>query len=130
MPIFDFGRIKTRVAISETDLQTALVSYEQTVKKAYKEVHDALARQNSAHTRLNFQREELKAYENTFLLSSKRFEKGAASSLEVIDAQKNMLSTSIAHVSTKQALLASQAELFKALGSGWNKTMLLNEEQQ
>lgn len=129
VPIFDFGRIKTRVAISETDLQTALVSYEQTVKKAYKEVHDALARQHSAYTRLSFQSEELKAYENTFLLSSKRFEKGAASSLEVIDAQKNMLSTSIAHVSTKQALLASQAELFKALGSGWNKTMLLSEEQ-
>ena len=100
------------------------------MKKAYKEVHDALARQQSAHNRVTFQTEELKAYENTFLLSSKRFEKGAASSLEVIDAQKNMLSTSIATITTKQALLASQAELFKALGSGWNKTMLLSEEKQ
>lgn len=128
VPIFDFGRIKTRVAISETELQSALSTYEQTVKKAYKEVHDALSRHQSARNRLAFQTEELNAYVSTLKIASKRFEQGAASSLEVIDAQKNMLNTSMTHMSTQQALLASQAELFKTLGSGWSQEQLLKEE--
>jgi len=128
VPIFDFGRIKQRVAISETDLQSSLISYEQSVKKAYKEVHDALARTQSAQNRIAFSQEELSAYEKSLSLASKRFEKGAASSLEVIDAQKNVLSTTLSLITTQQALLASQAELFKALGSGWDTSMLLEEK--
>lgn len=129
VPIFDFGRIKQRVAISETDLQSSLISYEQSVKKAYKEVHDALARTQSAQNRIAFSQEELSAYEKSLSLASKNgFEKGAASSLEVIDAQKNVLSTTLSLITTQQALLASQAELFKALGSGWDTSMLLEEK--
>ena len=128
VPIFDFGRIKTRVEISETDLQTALVSYEQTVKKAYKELSDALARQYSAQNRIGFSRAEMNAYEQTLSIATKRFDVGATSSLEVIDAQKNLLNAELTLVSTKQALLASQAELFKTLGSGWNSSMLLENK--
>ena len=128
VPIFDFGRIKQRVAISETDLQSSLISYEQTIKKAYKEVHDALARTNSANNRIVFSKEELMAYEKSLSLSSKRFEKGAATSLEVIDARKNVLNTSLSLVSIQQSLLASQAELFKTLGGGWDASILLEEK--
>ena len=128
VPIFDFGRIKTRVAISETDLQSALVSYEQTVKKAYKEVSDALARQASAQNRIAFAKEEVDAYKKTYSLATTRYDVGATSSLEVIDAQKNLLNATLTLISTQQTLLASQAELFKALGGGWNNTLLLEEK--
>lgn len=126
VPIFDFGRIKQRVAISETDLQSSLVSYEQTVKKAYKEVHDALAKENLAQSRLTFQQDELKAYEKVLDLSTKRFNQGVANQLEVLDAQKGVLSSQLNVISTKQALLTDQAELFKALGGGWNEAELLH----
>ncbi|ARU47925.1 efflux transporter outer membrane subunit [Sulfurospirillum diekertiae] len=125
VPIFDFGRIKQRVAISETDLQSSLVNYEQSVKKAYKEVHDALAKENLAQSRLSFQKEELKAYQKVLDLSTKRFNQGVANQLEVLDAQKGVLSASLNVVATKQYLLTSQAELFKALGGGWKENELL-----
>ena len=125
VPIFDFGRIKQRVAISETDLQTSLVSYEQTVKKAYKEVHDALAKQSLAQSRLAFQEEELKAYQKVLELSQKRFNQGVANQLEVLDAQKGVLTASLNVYITKQALLAAQAELFKAMGGGWSTKDLI-----
>ena len=125
VPIFDFGRIKQRVAISETDLQSSLVSYEQSVKKAYKEVHDALAKENLAKSRLSFQEEELKAYQKVLDLSTKRFNQGVANQLEVLDAQKSVLSASLNVVATKQYLLTAQAELFKALGGGWNESELI-----
>ena len=125
VPIFDFGRIKQRVAISETDLQSSLISYEQSVKKAYKEVYDALAKQNLAQSRLSFQEEELKAYQKVLELSTKRFNQGVANQLEVLDAQKGVLSASLNVAITKQSLLTSQAELFKAMGGGWNEKDLL-----
>ena len=125
MPIFDFGRIKQRVSISETELQSSLINYEQSVKKAYKEVHDTLAKENLAKSRLSFQEEELKAYQKVFELSTKRFNQGVANQLEVLDAQKSVLSASLSVVATKQYLLTSQAELFKALGGGWKESDLL-----
>ncbi|WP_263831822.1 efflux transporter outer membrane subunit [Sulfurospirillum oryzae] len=128
VPIFDFGRIKQRVSISETDLQSSLVSYEQSVKKAYKEVHDALAKENLAKSRLAFQEEELKAYQKVLDLSEKRFNQGVANQLEVLDAQKGVLSSTLNVIATKQVLLTDQAELFKALGGGWNEKKLLTEK--
>ena len=126
VPIFDFGRIKQRVAISETDLQSSLVSYEQTVKKAYKEVHDALSKENLAKNRLTYQEEELKAYQKVLDLSTKRFEQGVANQLEVLDAQKGVLNSRLNVIATQQALITDQAELFKALGGGWNANELLH----
>jgi len=125
VPIFDFGRIKQRVALSETDLQSSLITYEQSVKKAYKEVHDALAKITLEKTRLAFQEEELAAYQKVLDLNTKRFNQGVANQLEVLDAQKNVLATSLNVVSTQQILLTSQAELFKALGGGWKESELL-----
>lgn len=125
VPIFDFGRIKQRVAISETELQTALITYEQTVKKAYKDVYDALAKQKAIQNQLAFQEEELKAYQNVLDLTDKRFNQGVANQLEVIDARKNVLNSSLNLVAAKQTLLVAQAELFKALGGGWKADQLI-----
>lgn len=122
-PIFDFGKINTKVEMSKTDLQSALISYEQTVKKAYKEVYDALSKQELIQNRLSFNENEIKAYQKMVYITTMRFEDGAANWLEVLDSQKSLLNASLAHVTTKQTLLSSQAELFKALGGGWNETL-------
>jgi len=129
VPIFDFGRIKTRVALSETELQIALQSYEQTVKKAYKEVSDALGRHAILYEKVRNHDEEIAAYTKAVSVSTKRFNAGAISYLEVLEAQKGLLGARLNAVTSKQAYLVSQAELFKALGGGWNEKDLLGEKQ-
>jgi multidrug efflux system outer membrane protein len=129
VPIFDFGRIKTRVALSETELQMALQSYEQTVKKAYKEISDALGRYAILKEKVRTHDEEIAAYTKAVSVSTKRFDAGAISYLEVLEAQKGLLTARLNAISTQQAYLVSQAELFKALGSGWNEKDLLGEKQ-
>lgn len=129
VPIFDFERIKTRVSISETDLKSSLIAYEQTVKKAYKEVYDALAKNRILSEKVRTQEDEVSAYAHILTISTKRFNAGVANHLEVLDAQKGLLSASINLVTTKQTYLISQAELFKALGSGWNEKYLLGAGQ-
>jgi outer membrane protein, multidrug efflux system len=129
VPIFDFERIKTRVALSQTELQSSLIAYEQTVKKAYKEVSDALLRNAILKEKVLTQEEETAAYSKVLSLSTKRFNAGAITYLEVLDAQKGFLNAQLNGVSTKQSYLVSQAELFKAMGSGWNEKDLLGEKQ-
>jgi outer membrane protein, multidrug efflux system len=129
VPIFDFERIKTRVALSQTELQSSLIAYEQTVKKAYKEVSDALLRNAILKEKVLTQEEETAAYSKALSLSTKRFNAGAITYLEVLDAQKGFLNAQLNGVSTKQSYLVSQAELFKAMGSGWNEKDLLGEKQ-
>jgi len=129
VPIFDFGRIEQRVSISKTDLQTALVGYEQTVKKAYKEVYDALAKMQTLRRQYALQEEELNAYRNVLALTQKRFDRGVANPLEVIDARKNVLSGSLTLIVTEQALLIAQSELFKALGGGWSTDELISSKE-
>ncbi|AFL69670.1 efflux transporter outer membrane subunit [Sulfurospirillum barnesii] len=121
LPIFDFGKINTKVELSKTDLQSALISYEQTVKKAYKEVYDALSKEALIQNRLLYHEDEIKAYQKMLSITTTRFENGAANWLEVLDSQKSLLNASLNHTTTKQTLLVSQVELFKALGGGWNQ---------
>lgn len=127
VPIFDFDRIKTKVSISETDLKSAAVSYEYTIKKAYKEVYDAIAKQNGAKSRSVFQDEEYNAFKKSLDIVTKRFDSGVSSYLEVLDAQRGTLNAKLSVISSKQALLNAQAEFFRALGGGWKPEMLKNE---
>ncbi|MDD3463234.1 MAG: TolC family protein [Sulfurospirillaceae bacterium] len=119
VPIFDFERIKTRVKISEADLKIAMIEYEKTVKNAYREVFDALEQNAIARQKLSLQEEEKEAYAKTLALASKRFELGKDSYLEVLDAQKGVLNTSLLEVTAKEQVLNYQVALFKALGGGW-----------
>lgn len=129
VPIFDFERIKTRVSLSKTDLKSSLITYEQSIKKAYKEVYDALNRQDILNSKLVYGVDEVRAYEKMLEITTKRFDRGVANQLEVLDAQKGLLAASVNLVSTRQSLLISQAELFKALGGGWNEKTLLKDEK-
>ena len=127
LPIFDFGRIQTRVALSETDLRSSLISYEQSVKRAYKEVYDALSKNISIEEKIRFNEAEILSYQKILSLSELRFKQGVANHLEVLEAQKGLLNAQTSKVLSQQAYLVTQAELFKALGSGWNEKMLLEE---
>ena len=92
-------------------------------------MYDALAKTQTLRRQYALQEEELNAYRNVLSLTQKRFDRGVANPLEVIDARKNVLSGSLALVVTEQALLIAQSELFKALGGGWNaEELILSKE--
>ncbi|MDO9585104.1 MAG: efflux transporter outer membrane subunit, partial [Syntrophales bacterium] len=51
-PILDFGRIKSNVKITEAQREEALIQYVKTVKTAFKEVYDALAKITTSRNKL------------------------------------------------------------------------------
>lgn len=121
LPIFNMGRNQANLDVAETQQQVALTTYEQTIQQAFKEVSDALADREGYMQQLAALEELYESNQVTFKLSQARFEKGADSYLQVLDAQRNWVSAGQQLITGKQAFIASQISLYKAVGGGWQR---------
>ena len=119
LPVFDSGRLSSKVDQATAAQKQLLGSYERAVQNAFTEVNDALVnvRQNTdREAALNAsQASASKALE----IASNRYKSGYTGYLEVLDAQRVYNDASLAYVQSRQARLTSTVELFKALGGGW-----------
>ena len=119
LPVFDSGRLSSRVDQASAEKKQLLASYERAVQNAFTEVNDALVnvRQNTEReAALNAsQSSASKALE----IANYRYKSGYTGYLEVLDAQRVFNDASLAYVQSRQARLTSTVELFKALGGGW-----------
>ena len=120
LPIFNMGRNQANLDVAQSQQEIALTSYEQTIQQAFKEVSDALADREGYMHQLDALNDLYQSNELSFTLSDARFQKGADSYLQVLDAQRNWYSAGQQLILGKQAYLASQIHLYKALGGGWN----------
>lgn len=120
LPIFNMGRNQANLDVAKAQQEAALTSYEQTIQQAFKEVSDALADRQGYKQQLDALNELYRSNEVSFTLSDARFQKGADSYLQVLDAQRNWYSAGQQLILGKQAYLASQINLYKALGGGWS----------
>ncbi|MDY7099521.1 MAG: TolC family protein, partial [Pseudomonadota bacterium] len=62
---------------------------------------------------------QVTALESTTELARLRFEGGASSYLEVLDAERRLFTTELDLVATKRDRLQSTVNLYRALGGGW-----------
>uniref|UniRef100_UPI0038F7D065 TolC family protein n=1 Tax=Streptomyces galilaeus TaxID=33899 RepID=UPI0038F7D065 len=88
---------------------------------AFKEVSDALVDRQGYMQQLKALEELYSSNQISFSLSEARFDKGADSYLQVLDAQRNWVSAGQQLIRGKQAYIASQINLYKAVGGGWQR---------
>ena len=118
-PIFSGGRQEAGIAAARAREEQAMLNYRQKVQTAFREVREALAAQ--AYTRQQFDAEERRAVSlrEAVRLAKIRHDNGIASQLEVLDAERNLLASEINRSDALRAQRAAMADLFKALGGGW-----------
>ncbi|HSI38433.1 MAG TPA: efflux transporter outer membrane subunit [Methylotenera sp.] len=119
LPIFDSGRLNSRVDQASAKQKQALASYEGAIQNAFREVNDALVnlRQNAEReAALNRGQEAAK---KALEVSENRYKSGYSAYLDVLDAQRVYNETALAFIQSRQARLVATVELFKALGGGW-----------
>ncbi|WP_345984605.1 efflux transporter outer membrane subunit [Sulfurimonas sp. HSL-1656] len=121
VPLFDFGRIENSVREAEAKKDEAVTVYAKTVKVAFKEVYDALAKIRAADEKLTAQEEANTALEKVLSLSQRRFDSGYGTYLEVIDAKRLLLASRLNLVQLSAARITNQISLYKALGGGWER---------
>ncbi|HEV8315015.1 MAG TPA: TolC family protein, partial [Burkholderiaceae bacterium] len=83
------------------------------------EVADALAGRASFGEQLRAQRAQAEAEAARFKLADLRYRNGAASYLDVLDAQRALFGAQQAAIQVRLAQLQNQVLLYKALGGGW-----------
>lgn len=122
-PILDFGRARSQVEASEARQKQAYLTYEQTVRTAFKEILDAITGYRKTGERLEVQEKRIVTLKRSSQLARRRFEEGIASYIEVLDAERNLYQAETAMVETQRARLQTSVDLYKSLGGG-------NEGQQ
>ena len=120
-PIFNAGQIRSGVRLAEAQQQQALLTYQQTIQGAFRDVSDALiAYQQDQEFRAQ---EELLAHaaEDAARLSGKRYEAGTTNYLEVLTNETNYLSADLGLAQARLNELLALVQIYKALGGGWQQ---------
>ena len=128
-PIWNAGRIAAGVEASEAVRDQALAGYQKTVANAFKDVRDALAAQNAARETLEAETVRTAALDKALKQARLRFDAGIASHLEVLDVERNLLAAELARIDSERARKAALADMFKALGGGWEAPQKTQENK-
>jgi len=119
LPIFNAGRIRNGVRLTEAQKQEALITYQKSIQTAFREVSDALV----SYRRIAEQRAEqellVAALRDSVRLSNLRYSGGLDSYLQVLDSERNLFQGDLALARLKRDELVSVVNLYRALGGGW-----------
>jgi multidrug efflux system outer membrane protein len=119
LPIFDAGRTRNNLRVSEAQRDIATAQYEKAVQTAFRDVADALAGRATLVDQLAAQQAQADAEAARFRLAGLMFTNGVASSLDQLDAQRSLFASQQALVQAKLALLQNRIAVYRALGGGW-----------
>lgn len=121
LPIFDYGRNTAVLGSARAQRDIAVAQYEQSIQTAFREVADALAGQSTFSEQLRAQRAVAEAEADRFNLADLRYRNGAASYLELLDAQRALFQAQQAAVQANLQRLQNQVTLYSVLGGGWTE---------
>ena len=118
-PIWDAGRLKHAQDAAEARADQARVRYTQVVAGAFADVRRALAAQRGATDSRMAQATRVAALQTALNQSQQRFDAGLVSRLEVLDTERSLLDAQITLANASAAQKSAIADLFRALGGGW-----------
>lgn len=118
LPLLDAGRNQANLAAAQATRDIAVAQYEKAIQLAFREVADALAGRDTLARQRQATQAQLEAEAARARLTKLRFDNGAASQLDWLDAQRSLFAAQQALVQIQLAYLQNQVSLFKALGGG------------
>jgi multidrug efflux system outer membrane protein len=119
VPIFNAGKIRNSVRLTEAQQQEALASYEKSIKSAFREVADAIVGYSKTAEQRGQEELLVKALRDTDRLSTVRYQGGLDSYLQVLDAQRNLFQGELDLARLRRNELIAVVALYRALGGGW-----------
>ncbi len=115
----NIGVARARIRQARATAEASLASFDGTVLTALRETEQALARYAGEIERNGALRRASTASDDAAALSRLRFDSGADSFLQLLDAERSRASARAALAQSDAALAEVQVALFKALGGGW-----------
>ena len=129
-PLFEGGRLRANVDLSQARMRQALAAFQGEALRAFGEVENALA----AEQWLGRREEELKrAFEQASAakaLAEDRYRRGLEIFATVLDAQRRALESETQLTTVRRLRLENRVDLHLALGGGFSGETLANEPKQ
>ncbi len=117
--ILNYGRIANNVRTQDARFQQTLVTYENTVLTAAKEVEDALIGFLKAQESEVILRRAVAAAQRSVSLALTQYQEGAESYQRVIDTERSLLQERNRLAESRSSIATSLIAVNKALGGGW-----------
>ncbi len=118
-PIFQGGRLKNNVRYTEAERDQMVLTYQQTIQGAFRDVSNALiAYRKNQETRAE-QEHLVESARDAARLSEVRFKAGTTDYLEVLTNETNAFSAELALAQAQGNELIALVQLYQALGGGW-----------
>jgi len=118
MPLFDGGRTAAGVDLAQARKVIAVAEYERTLQLAFREVADLLALRKSLIWQVRSLQVAIQAQARRLEIAQGRYEAGASSYLDVLEAQRELIGVQQVGVQLRRAQLESNVQIYKALGGG------------
>ena len=118
-PIFEGGRLKSGVRLAEAQHEQLLLTYQQAIQGAFRDVANALvAYRKNREFRIQ-QQHLVESAQDAARLSEVRFKAGTTDYLEVLTNETNSFSAELALAQAQGNELNALVQLYQALGGGW-----------
>jgi len=118
-PIFEGGRLRSTVRLTEAQKKQELLTYESTIQEAFREVSDSLIAYQKDREFREQQNLLTTAAQGAARLSDIRYRGGTASYLEVLTNDTNYFSAELNLVQAQLNERLALVQLYQALGGGW-----------
>ena len=118
-PVFNGDRLKSQRALADARRQEAMLGYAGTVQQAFREAADALISYTKSREFRSQQELLEQAAADARRLADVRYQGGATSYLEVLDADTRLFAAELGLVDARRQELTSFVEVYRALGGGW-----------
>ena len=110
MPIFTAGAIAGQVRAAEAIQQQALISYEQSIQTAFREVEDALIDQKKTREQIVAQGRQVDSLRNYARIARLRYDNGYTSYIEVLDAERSLFNAELSYTQTQGVAFPGSCE--------------------
>ena len=118
-PIFEGGRIKAQIRVSEAQQRQALQEWLRAIQTAFREINDALISAEKRREELDAQERQVAALRIYSEKARTRYDEGYVSYIEVLDAERRLFDAELQYEQGRAELYAALINVYKAMGGGW-----------
>ena len=120
-PIFDAGRIRNNVRLTEAQQREAVLTYKKTIAQSFQGVSNALVAYQKFREFREQQERFVTASRDAVNLSNTRYSAGYSGYLEVLTNQASLFQGELNLASAREEEMLSLVQLYNALGGGWQQ---------
>lgn len=120
LPIFEGGRLRRQLELTEVRHRLAAIAYQDTVLQAWHEVDDALGAYASELKRHEQLQSAMRDNQTALTIARRSYQQGAADFTTVLIARRTLLASQADLTDSATASALAVVSLYRALGGGWS----------